>query len=244
MISFFRKIRQELFKNSSETSLPNGKTGQYLKYAFGEIILVVIGILIALQINNWQNQDKENQLERRYISNLINDLKNDSAALHSNFLKLKIQATSKDKLYQIFNGNSNESDSLLVHFKRQWFPITPYSPVKSTFDEMISNSHLGLIKPDTLRESILKLYARYDAFAKLEDFQSLFFNNTMDELQKRVPNLLDPSTQDVLAITEDFYIMNKINQNGANYRRDGYQEMLDTCTNSLAELQIYKANLY
>ena len=51
MIKFFRKIRQNL--------LSEGKTGKYLKYAFGEIILVVIGILIALQINNW-NENKSN----------------------------------------------------------------------------------------------------------------------------------------------------------------------------------------
>ena len=50
MISFFRKIRQNL--------LNEGKTARYVKYAIGEILLVVIGILIALQINNW-NQDRQ-----------------------------------------------------------------------------------------------------------------------------------------------------------------------------------------
>jgi len=48
MIKYFRKIRQNL--------LSEGKTGKYLKYAIGEIVLVVIGILIALQINNWNSQ--------------------------------------------------------------------------------------------------------------------------------------------------------------------------------------------
>jgi hypothetical protein len=51
MIKFFRKIRQNL--------LLEGKTGKYLKYAIGEIVLVVIGILIALQINNWHDHRKE-----------------------------------------------------------------------------------------------------------------------------------------------------------------------------------------
>ena len=51
MIKFFRKIRQNL--------ISEGKTGKYLKYAIGEIILVVIGILIALQINNWNEVRKD-----------------------------------------------------------------------------------------------------------------------------------------------------------------------------------------
>ena len=50
MIKFFRKIRYDLMET--------GKTGKYLKYAIGEIVLVVIGILIALQINNWNGQRK------------------------------------------------------------------------------------------------------------------------------------------------------------------------------------------
>jgi len=52
MIKFFRKIRQNLLREN--------KTGKYFKYAIGEITLVVIGILIALQINNW-NENIEKQ---------------------------------------------------------------------------------------------------------------------------------------------------------------------------------------
>ena len=58
MIKFFRKIRYDLMKNN--------KTGKYLKYAIGEIILVMIGILLALQVNNWN--------ETRKISNTIESL--------------------------------------------------------------------------------------------------------------------------------------------------------------------------
>ena len=56
MIKFFRKIRQNL--------LSQGKTGKYFKYAIGEIILVVIGILIALQINNWNEYQKDRKSEQ------------------------------------------------------------------------------------------------------------------------------------------------------------------------------------
>ena len=55
----------KFFKNIRKTNLKEGKTGRYLKYAFGEIILVVIGILIALQINNWNELRKQKIVERQ-----------------------------------------------------------------------------------------------------------------------------------------------------------------------------------
>ena len=54
--------------------MEKNKTGKYLKYAIGEIILVVIGILIALQINNWNENKKENQKEQLYINALHEEL--------------------------------------------------------------------------------------------------------------------------------------------------------------------------
>lgn len=62
MIKFFRKIRYDLMEKN--------KTGKYLKYAFGEIILVVIGILIALQINNFNNGRQEMKIEQSYLLSL------------------------------------------------------------------------------------------------------------------------------------------------------------------------------
>ena len=65
MIKFFRKIRQNLLMEN-KTGKPASRTGRYFKYAIGEIILVVIGILIALQINNW-NENRKNQIALPFI---------------------------------------------------------------------------------------------------------------------------------------------------------------------------------
>lgn len=73
MLRFFRSIRQKL--------LANHKIGQYLKYAAGEIILVVLGILIALQINNWNENRKEKAAIKTHLLNLVEDLKSDSIVL-------------------------------------------------------------------------------------------------------------------------------------------------------------------
>ncbi|MGB3342866.1 MAG: DUF6090 family protein [Aequorivita sp.] len=69
MIKFFRKIRQK--------ALTENKLSKYLLYAIGEIILVVIGILIALSINNWNQEKSDRKIEKDYIFSLIEDAKTD-----------------------------------------------------------------------------------------------------------------------------------------------------------------------
>ena len=75
MIKFFRKIRQNL--------LSEGKTGKYFKYAIGEIILVVIGILIALQINNLNENRKNKEQEIVLLKGLSSDLELDIKQLEN-----------------------------------------------------------------------------------------------------------------------------------------------------------------
>ena len=70
MIKFFRKIRQNL--------LSEGKTGKYFKYAIGEIILVVVGILIALSINNWNENRKEKRKLNQVYRQIQKDLQTDT----------------------------------------------------------------------------------------------------------------------------------------------------------------------
>ncbi len=81
MIKFFRKIRQNLLSES--------KTGEYLKYAVGEIILVVIGILIALQINNWNEERKAQKEEQQLYKTIITDLKTDASYIETTINELK-----------------------------------------------------------------------------------------------------------------------------------------------------------
>ena len=69
MIKFFRQIRYKLMNEN--------KTSRYLKYAIGEIILVVFGILIALQINNWNENRKDSVQEIAILKSLQNDIQSD-----------------------------------------------------------------------------------------------------------------------------------------------------------------------
>ena len=73
MIKFFRQIRKHLLMDQHTTQSKASHTMRYFKYAAGEIVLVVIGILIALQINNWNEKRKQNNLLQTYYKQLLSD---------------------------------------------------------------------------------------------------------------------------------------------------------------------------
>ena len=69
MLPFFRKIRKKMADDNRPL--------KYMRYAIGEIVLVVIGILIALQINNWQQNRKNDGVRRDYYNQILQDLEKD-----------------------------------------------------------------------------------------------------------------------------------------------------------------------
>jgi hypothetical protein len=79
MTNFFRKFRERF--------LSENKISKYLLYAVGEIVLVVIGILIALQLNNWNETQKERQWEKQFLTDLRNELKSDLLQIQAVYKK-------------------------------------------------------------------------------------------------------------------------------------------------------------
>ncbi|MEP7267854.1 MAG: DUF6090 family protein [Saprospiraceae bacterium] len=96
MIKLFRNIRQKL--------LAEGKTSRYLKYAMGEIILVVIGILIALQVNNWNEQRKQRYKELHYLQNIKTDLNLNMAEIDHYIATRNGQINSAKAVLEYFEG--------------------------------------------------------------------------------------------------------------------------------------------
>jgi len=92
MIKFFRKIRQNL--------LMENKTGKYFKYAIGEIVLVVIGILIALQINNWNEKRGQEKTVKSIYSIIKSDLTNDIEKFDKIINKMALLDTVFKKVIQ------------------------------------------------------------------------------------------------------------------------------------------------
>ena len=132
---------------------PAGKTGRkgrYLFYAIGEILLVVIGILIALQINNWNLE----RIERKNEEKILQDLK---VEFQENLIDAKRVYKGNEQIYNAIsqiqvntlNENYNQKvlDSLIYHVF-DWFD---YTPKPGASDNLINAGNLNLIRNEQLR---------------------------------------------------------------------------------------------
>jgi hypothetical protein len=155
MISFFRKIRQKLLSQNQVT--------RYLVYAFGEIFLVVIGILIALQVNNWNEEKKNDAFEHEILSLLDQNLQKDSILISIELRNAKTGNQLTDSLLtQVEKGNYGEQLNFwmgkIVNFQRFKSQSAAFEVLKSKGLENISDKELQLGLIEYYDQSLFKLY--------------------------------------------------------------------------------------
>jgi len=219
MIKFFRKIRQSL--------LSENKFSRYLIYAIGEIILVVIGILIALQINNWNELKSEQEIEKTYMKNLLEDLQDD-LVIYDNFHKSnqEIYALIDSIIPGIKSENRKNNVSKLAYWTRmvtiKWDII---HPVERTYEQMKSSGQLRLIKQEEVANAISKYYNSISEFNGYKEAGMLWAADYVESLGKifdaelmlkimRTRKMEDAKESDLL--TEDAIVLNQL-MNSLNY---------------------------
>ena len=150
MISLLRKIRQKLLQENRVT--------RYLIYAFGEIFLVVIGILIALQVNNWNQERVEKRKSNEFHQRLSNDLDQIIRFLAGIEEYSNLVANQLDEAVEILeSGQFNDSSKRVLDFAfGNYFRLSRHLPELSTYEEMKSSGQLGLIYNLELREELSK----------------------------------------------------------------------------------------
>lgn len=156
MIKFFRHIRKDLMEKN-KTGKPAYQTGRYLKYAIGEIILVVIGILIALQINNWNQERKIKQKETIVLKELLTSINSDLTAYKTHTdPSLERKANGIDSLIayifdkrEIKNSNFNNFYTNMSQDVFIRFDDGPFEDLKSSGLDVISNDSLRTIINNT-----------------------------------------------------------------------------------------------
>lgn len=172
MIKFFRKIRREL--------LANNKAYKYVLYAIGEIVLVMVGILLALQVNNW-NQDRLNQIEiNEMLSKLHVEFKAnkevlqeyrtiENRAIGASMGLINLVGVSKEELYR------HNLDSLFF----ESFPSNELAFANNAVNNIVENGRLSLLRDETITSLLYKWNSlseiRQIRFEKLDSWNNQHF---------------------------------------------------------------------
>ena len=156
MINFFRKTRKKMADDN--------KFLKYWRYAIGEIVLVVVGILIALSINNWNEKRKIDVLQVEALKEIVSDLQDDFYSLE-NDVGLNLRGLNSASIIRtVLDSNQAYHDSLAIHFGNLDFNTT-YTLKTSGFGNL-KNLGFQIITNDTIRKSITDLYASEYSFLK------------------------------------------------------------------------------
>ena len=149
MLTFFRRIRKGL--------LGQGTTSKYLLYAIGEIALVVIGILIALQINNWNEWKKERVMEVHALEEIAENIKFNIDLFEGFSDGGEWADDASDYVLSVLNEEINYSDTLDHVINKAIYRRNniEYSTVAY---EALKNSNLNLIRNNTLKKEIIRLF--------------------------------------------------------------------------------------
>lgn len=192
MIKFFRHIRKSL--------LMENKTGKYLKYAIGEIILVVIGILIALQINNWNLQAKSNQLKGNYLNRLISDIQQDTTNINYVVSEIDKNQTIIKKLTKSISTSTNYTilDSLITNYFRRGWMILEYISKDNTYIDLSQTGNMNIIKNNVLVDNIIQYYGYVQEIDNFNTVNKNWITPLDLELAKLTSAFeLDPSTSEL-----------------------------------------------
>jgi len=151
MIKYFRRIRYDLMEKN--------KTGKYLKYAIGEIVLVVVGILIALSINNWNDNRKNNNLKQAYVKNLIFDLEKDL----ENLKQLQNQNTNYENggiyILDFMNNELPKIDTLTLTESIVYCSYIPnFTITATTYNDIINGNNINLFQDVKLKRLLESHY--------------------------------------------------------------------------------------
>tara|TARA_R110002073_G_scaffold108336_3_gene243417 strand:+ start:85549 stop:86352 length:804 start_codon:yes stop_codon:yes gene_type:complete len=199
MIKFFRHIRKNLLMKS--------KTGVYLKYAIGEIALVMIGILLALQVNNWNQSRLNHNLEETYFLRLIEDLQEDKAIMQAtlNYSNQVMEHAKKAVLFLEEDFETNKDYVNILINLYQASQIQYPAAVKSTYQELLSSGHINIIQDINLRTSLIRYYEYNWTNSSILDLPSLYRGNLRSKMPDLIQNKIREECDDVYIKIRDTY---------------------------------------
>ncbi len=190
MINFFRKTRKKLADDN--------KPIKYMRYAIGEIILVVIGILIALQINNWNENRKDGIRLKNHYFELLNELKNDKDNLQKIIKNVREYNNQTLEISEFINASPQKTDTLrIVEDLLDIEAYSFFSVSKSAYTTLLSSGDIQLIENTALKN-------RFSIYHDVNSWDWTAHNGNLKEIIERYAYYVHTFTPPVLF--RDYYI--------------------------------------
>ncbi|MFY0654646.1 MAG: hypothetical protein JXQ96_21610 [Cyclobacteriaceae bacterium] len=161
MIKIFRNIRKQI--------LEKGNIRKYVIYAIGEIFLVVVGILIALSINNWNNRKTLRQTELKVYNNIRNQINEDRNLLMGVIDYNKLYIEQYDYANQIITRNDRKRIDTLARIIPNIYNYSDFNRTGNIFQNLVNSGDLKLLKNSTIVERIQSLEELYIYVNRLEE---------------------------------------------------------------------------
>lgn len=184
MIKFFRQIRQNIIMEN--------KTGKYLKYAIGEIVLVVFGILIALQINNWNELRKQRLEELETLKNIKSDFTNTIFEFEeNNAFRERIISSTKILYGLIQTHQNNYSKKQLDSIVSELFINPTYNGQSETLNILFNSGKINIISNDSIKNALVIWPQQVEDMTEDEIYSSNIVYTELYPILMRYVPLLD-----------------------------------------------------
>lgn len=172
MIKFFRKIRQKLVEQS--------KTRSYFLYAIGEIVLVVIGILIALQVSNWNQERQEKAKLNVYFEKMIEDLEEELKITDKEVQKIDSLRSLQKRVLEILTAKNKKDIPELINVLGSVATAWSSSQSSEIFDEFMTQGLLSKVQDTILKQALRNLKDAIGSFKETDIYIDNQYNTLIE----------------------------------------------------------------
>ena len=241
-----------LFRNIRRQLASENKFQKYSRYAIGEIVLVVIGILIALSINNWNENRKERNKELIYLNNIKEDIKLNIASLEVFIVTRDETVNSVAIVLEYFNGKQ-KIDHNTFNFHNinilEWYPFVQHS---NTYEELMNSGKFAIISKKSIKNELQNIQSKFETILFIEnemqqDYERYlyqpYFNlvdldtalkNYTDQLNNKETTTIEKLDKDEI----ELLLKNKLYKNGLVLAAFNSNKLVEEFTNLIEKSKL------
>ena len=204
--------------------MEQNKIRTYFFYAIGEVLLVVIGILLALQINNWNESRKQDLAEQEFIEGVKYDLSQDrdyiQMIIQSAESKFRLLDVLEREIFFLYENDRPQLDSLVNTY---FIAERTFYPISGSFESAVSGNEISKFENKTFTSAVTKIYN--SGYARLKDnaleTDSRWFSNSKKYSRiRRTESFPEMNSEQMKVFLDDIYSYNMMLEYYINVLRD------------------------